>query len=546
MKSWLWVLWLLLLNAVLQLPWSLHDDFAPLRLVVPAGELVALLALVSVWPKVGGRLLAAGWLGLLIIELDRLIGVYLMGQDPLFYDQLFLVRHLLVLIADLWTPWWTASAVGIIATTVLTIVLLSKAVTSLRVLADHRAPLVALVLAAGLALLPAGWRPVRWITPELAENLRRSSIIWRGVRAAPQQSPYLDQDGIVLERRPDVQLYIVESYGRLLASNPETRDDWLLRMDELEGTLGDSGFHAASAWCTAPVSGGRSWLADGSLLTGIPIHHESVYRHLLDRIEPLPDLVEFFDEQGYRTVRVAPKDRARPGIELTNDLRFGQQIASVELDYRGPPQGWGWIPDQYSLGHIAESVLDGPPLFLLFHMVSSHVPWQPPPPILDDWRGLELLDGAEPPPGMNLSKQTFYQLRRYRRSEEVRLQRGARDALTVAAYAESIDYDLEVISRHLQQVPERDAIIVIMGDHQPPLVGGEATMDVPMHLLSRDPALLAPFLDSGFTPGLAIAPEAEAALRHEGFFSLLVRSLAQCCSDGPLPAYHPDGTPPHP
>lgn len=542
-----WLLWLLVLNVALQIPWSLHDEFAPLRLITPAGELLVLLAAVAYRPKRGGRLLGAAWLALMLVELDRLVGVYLMGQDPLFYDQLFLIRHLAVLIADLWSPVYTAGAIGFVVALSITVVLLRRAVRALRAGPAPRVVLGAAAVALLCGLLPAQLRPVRWILPELLTNAQQSVRVWWGVRQAPDASPYQAFDDIALQQRPDVQLYIIESYGRVLATRARTAGDWLDRMDALDAALRAGGWHTASGWCAAPVSGGRSWLADGSLVTGMPIRHESVYRHLLERLGPLPDLVEFFADQGYRTVRVAPKDRERPGIQMTNDLRFGEQIAFAELAYRGPALGWGWIPDQYSLGYINDNVIDGPPLFLLFHMVSSHIPWDPPPPILDDWRALPLLDGApSPESAMSLPKQTYWALRRYKRDEEVRVRRGGKGGLTMESYAAAVDYDLTLLTEHLLQFPERDALIVIMGDHQPPLVGRRASMDVPMHLLSRDPALLQEFLDQGFTPGMAIAPEIDTTLRHEGFFSLVVRALTRCCSDSPLPDYSPDGTAPHP
>ena len=384
--------------------------------------------------------------------------------------------------------------------------------------------------------------------PELAENIHRSLEVWDGVHRASNDSPYHPFSSVELARRPDVQLFIIESYGRIIATSDTTQTDWLERMATIEADVSSAGWQAASAWCAAPVSGGRSWLADGSLLTGMPIRYESVYRHLLKRVEPLPDLVEFFDHRGYRTVRVAPKDRARPGISLTNDFHFGQQVTFRDLDYNGPALGWGWIPDQFSLGYIDENILDGGPLFMMFHMVSSHIPWDPPPPILNEWRTLELLDGDVPSDTVDLPKQTYYQLRRYKRTRRVSLRRVKDDGLTMYGYAGAIDYDLEILRRHLLSTAPRDAIVIIMGDHQPPLVGRSASMDVPMHILAQDPALLEEFYEQGFTPGMAIAPSAPTAIRHEGFFSLMVRVLARCCgpSSAPLPTYSPNGTPPHP
>ena len=47
-------------------------------------------------------------------------------------------------------------------------------------------------------------------------------------------------------------------------------------------------------------------------------------------------------------------------------------------------------------------------------------------------------------------------------------------------------------------------LLILVGDHQPaPLITGEdASRDVPIHVISGDPDLLAPFLAWGFGPGM--------------------------------------------
>jgi hypothetical protein len=49
-----------------------------------------------------------------------------------------------------------------------------------------------------------------------------------------------------------------------------------------------------------------------------------------------------------------------------------------------------------------------------------------------------------------------------------------------------------------------------MGDHQPPgiIAGDTESRAVPVHVLSGDPALLAPFLDWGFRSGMIPSPDA--------------------------------------
>ena len=62
-------------------------------------------------------------------------------------------------------------------------------------------------------------------------------------------------------------------------------------------------------------------------------------------------------------------------------------------------------------------------------------------------------------------------------------------------------------------------MLILVGDHQPaPLITGEsASRDVPMHVISGDPALLAPFLARGFTRRHACPRPTARARRMDAF-----------------------------
>jgi len=547
---WRSLAWLVVLNTLLQAPWALGGEYLP-RLLVPMGELVVLaLVVLAVQAPRARTVLIVCWAALFSIELDRLVGVLLMDQDPLFYDQLFLLRHFVVLLADLWDIWWTLGTLAVVAGLVGVFGMLRwahRGLTGLSGLYRGWGLAVVASITVGLGLLPESIRPVRWVVPELVGNVDASIRTWRGVQNTLVDSPYQALDTVVLDRTPDVSFYIIESYGRIIATHDNTAPAWSARLDTLDQQLTDAGWHGASGWCTAPVSGGRSWLADGSMLLGMAIQHESVYRHVVSQVAPLPDLVEFFADRGYETLQVAPKLRERPGMPMTNDLLFGRQLTWANLDYSGPPIGWGWIPDQHTLGFLKENVLgDGPPRFMLFHMVSAHIPWEVPPPILDDWRLLSSLDDDLDAVSQIQDKPASDEARRalklYRRSD-AHVRRGPANDITIGAYAQAIHYDIDVLERHLIDPVHRDSLVIVMGDHQPPLVNRRASKDVPVHLLARDPAVLAEFIEQGFTPGLSLAPTAPATVRHEGLYSLIVRALARCCGEGPLPDYRPEGAP---
>jgi hypothetical protein len=67
------------------------------------------------------------------------------------------------------------------------------------------------------------------------------------------------------------------------------------------------------------------------------------------------------------------------------------------------------------------------------------------------------------------------------------------------------------------QLPEpRDTIYVLVGDHQPTanITGENASWDVPVHIISRDRALLDRFKAHGFSDGLTPDREVLGGLHH--------------------------------
>ena len=231
---------------------------------------------------------------------------------------------------------------------------------------------------------------------------------------------------------------------------------------------------------------------------------------------------------------LAPADRDRPGAYVVNRYGFTDSLAHAQLGYRGPSIGWGIVPDQYSLAVAEQRVLRDParPVFLDFHMVSSHAPWQDVPVLTDaplraghgDAVREEELDGTG---------QVLARLSRYDRAAERRfIDITQFDAAMREGYRATIAYDLTLITRYLGG-RTRDALVVVLGDHQPPVIArSDTSFDAPIHVLARDASRLAPLREAGFREGLSLPPSAPAALSHAGLFSLLVHTLAtRGCND---------------
>ena len=530
--------------------WRDSEDF--FRLVV---EHLALLTIAAITQGRWSRLLAACWGFLLLLQVNEAVGLTLMNQRPLLYDELFLLQHAAVLASDLWQPAYAwraaAAAVGLLAfawaATRLWHVFGAAFARPSRLLWSLLGVSWAFVgVTAWMQGVDFGWmRTCRWVTPDFAVNVAKSVALYDEVQEVVSEGHYADLAQLPLRRPADVHVFVVESYGRVLADHPDLTEGYRARLERMDAALTDGGWSQVSATDVAPVSGGRSWLADASLLLGMHIQYESLYQHVIEEADRLPSLVSWFKERGYHTILIAPKDRARPGVRLNNHFGYETTVFFADLDYRGPEYGWGWIPDEYSLLYADERWLapSERPVFSFFHMVSSHAPWEVVPPRADDWRAFEPVSAA-PQEDLAAADEIQKRLKRYHRGDLDTRYMGELDPLAAEAYAATVDYDLALITDYILRRGDPDDLYIVMGDHQPPVLDvWNESFEVPIHVITRDTALLEGLSAYGFEAGLWPVTDAEP-LRHEGLLSLLVRELARAWSDlddEELPPWSPEG-----
>jgi len=298
----------------------------------------------------------------------------------------------------------------------------------------------------------------------------------------------------------DVLLMFVESYGRSALEQPRYADTLVPRLAVFERRLAEHGLVAASGWLTSPTVGGQSWLAHGTVESGLWLDNQARY-DVIGHSERLT-LTRAFAKAGHRTVAFKPAI-TRPWPEGER-LGFARIYAAADLGYAGKPYNWVTMPDQYTLAVLerAERMRGEDPLFVEVSLISSHAPWTPIPPVLEDWSSIgdgsvfsRWADDGEPPEVV------------WRDPERVRVQ-----------YARALDYVLGVLSSYAANFVDQRTLLILLGDHQSaPLITGEgATHDVPIHVISGDPALVAPFLAWGFTAGMR--PTAAAPARRMGAF----------------------------
>ena len=162
------------------------------------------------------------------------------------------------------------------------------------------------------------------------------------------------------------------------------------------------------------------------------------------------------------------------------------------------------MPDQYVIDfvHRREVARRSSPLFVQYALVSSHAPWSDLPPLIDDWSALG--DGS-----------IYQQLgRKQYQIDWPRFENAPQ------AYIDSIVYDLMLLERYLRDFVEGDALVVVLGDHQPvaEVAGYSTSRAVPLHVLSRHAPSIEPFLARGCTRGMR--PRATTG-PHPGLETLL-------------------------
>jgi hypothetical protein len=283
----------------------------------------------------------------------------------------------------------------------------------------------------------------------------------------------------------DVLLVFMESYGSATYDRPEFERALQPARQRLQAALDDTGRGVVSAFVSSPTFGGGSVLAHLSLLSGVEVRDQDHYALLMT--QQRPTLVSLFKSAGYRTVAVMPG--LRESWPEGAFYGFDQIYGADGLDYQGPGFGWWRIPDQFSLAALdARELQHQPrkPLFVFFPTVSTHMPFEPTPPLQPDWQRM-------------LSAQPFdaEPLRRSLTQTPEWTDMGK-------AYVSSVTYFLDTLSSYLRARPTGRFVLIILGDHQPAanVSGAGASWDVPVHVIASEPQILEALQADGFRPGL--------------------------------------------
>jgi hypothetical protein len=287
-------------------------------------------------------------------------------------------------------------------------------------------------------------------------------------------------------RGKDVLIVFVESFGRVAiedsAISPEV-NEVLTRGTE---SLRAAGFSSRSAFLTSPTFAGISWLAHSTLQSGLWIDSQQRYNQLLqtDRLT----LSAAFKRAGWRTVAADPantEDWPQGASFYHYDTIYDQR----NLGYTGPSFSYASMPDQYTLAAFQRNELAQPhsPVMAEIDLVSSHGPWAPLPRMVS-WKAVG--DGS-----------VFADMPAQGQSPDELL--GDTDK-TKAAYGQSIQYSMSTLVSFMETFQDDDLVVVAVGDHQPAAVvsGPNATHDVPITIIARDPDVLSRIASWGWQPGM--------------------------------------------
>lgn len=498
-----------IIDVVLVMPLWWRDGAWGSAWLVPEVGLLLLIAAIPVARRSAGLHWAlAGVLTFFAAALlgDALVRAVFARPLDVALDPLLLTAGFRLLAGSLGT--WAAVLASLLAAAGVVLTLWLMRVLVRQALAPPPVPALAIGAAAAVLLALNLEMPDRGLVrPALvelaAEQSRqvRRTLAEREALLARAESPRMQAQSIPALEGRDMVIVFVESYGASALDQPRYANTLRPVLQRAESELAAAGLGAVSTRMTSPIRGGQSWLAHATTLAGQPVDNNYWYRLLLESGQDM--LTDDLRATGHTPLVVAPAI-VEPWPEA-EEMGFETIYPAEALDYRGPTSGWVGIPDQYTLHRYGRHICPqhAGPVFAMLLLISSHAPWSPPPPIVDDWSRLD-----RPNPWTEWSPPENDPLAYWRDTDRLR-----------ARYPDSLAYSLESIFSWAARDLPADALLIVLGDHQPVtlITGDDAGSDVPVHFVSRDAGLLERLSDQeieeGLLPAEATSPAGMETLR---------------------------------
>ncbi len=477
-------------------------------------ELLLLAAILSLAPLAGRRWPAAGrWLAAVLllpvalVHLADVQGPALLGRDLDLAADLDHVPSLVGLFAGAASPWQIAAAaiaailvpLGLVALIAFSLGAIEGGLAGL----PRPARLIPLVLVIPALALAGGRLVSRGTIASIDRQGATVADAWRfdhgdraGFLARLGPPPQAERDLTGLGAR-DIYLIFFESYGAVLLDDPILSRRALPALARFQDQVAQAGLSLRSARIASPTYGGGSWLAHGSVDAGTWLNNQRLYQ--LETTTDRPTWPGIMAKAGWQTFDIQPG--LKTPLDHAGFWGFERIVGTDDLHYEGPSFGWFGVPDQYALDRSLALPRDpARPLFAQIVLVSSHIPFHPVPPVVTDPADVgrfathpEVAQLVAIPPDWNdLS----------------------------GPYLQSVEYDLTVLARWLPGALGDRGVAIILGDHQPPALIGHASAshDVPIHILSRDAALVRRLAGAGFVDGAVPTGEAGTMAELMGRF----------------------------
>ncbi|AHC16770.1 sulfatase-like hydrolase/transferase [Salinispira pacifica] len=291
----------------------------------------------------------------------------------------------------------------------------------------------------------------------------------------------------------DIHLLVIESYGSTLFLKDEYLDAMESSYRRLGMMLGDLGFKVYSGFVRSPVFGGRSWLADSSLLTATQISSQRMFDDRVASEQPA-FFLQLLENGGYHRVYAAP-GTYESWESWRKTFPFEEYFFRYDFGYEGPFVSFGAMPDQYFLDVIGRRLQTDRKEFIMALLVSSHVPFESVPPYFQEW--------------------SFDQYGREYTEENISIydNNWLSGNELAEGYLASIDYSLQSALGYLAQHASDSGLMIVVGDHQPrkPVSTPDAGYTVPVHvILPANSSVRLPEewgLSRGLHPGVPSANE---------------------------------------
>jgi hypothetical protein len=299
---------------------------------------------------------------------------------------------------------------------------------------------------------------------------------------------YADATGLLdrLQGR-DVFVIYIESYGRASFDNPLYAPTHSATLKGADALLKNAGFVTKSGWLTSPTAGGQSWLAHGTLSSGLWTTDQGRYAAML--ASGKKSLFHIAQGAGFRTSAVMP------AITLawpeSTAMGFDHVFAAADIPYKGVPFNWVTMPDQFTLA-VATDLLPEDPRddFMQIALISSHAPWVPVPDMV---------------PWQDVGDGTVFNDMAVRGPTPRELWKNPDDVRE--AYRRAIDYSVQATFHHVARLGPSAPLVIVVGDHQPAgFVAGSENRDVPVHMIGP-PVVMESINGWGWRDGLIPAPE---------------------------------------